>query len=234
MTGDLRSGLSDPTTLRRLYGRRQGHPLRQGQAALVERLLPELAVPDTGPLSAPALFRDARPLWLEIGFGAGEHMAAQAQANRQVGIIGCEPFLNGVVAALTHIETRSLPNIRIHMGDALDVLERLPDASLMRAFLLHPDPWPKARHAKRRFVNPGPLALLAAKLAPGAELRIGTDDPTYVRWTLMQMPRAPAFRWLAEAPADWQHRVPDWPPTRYEQKARREGREVWYLRYLRV
>jgi len=228
------SALSDPSTLRRLYGRRQGHPLRQGQAALVERLLPELAVPATGPLDATALFGDARPLWLEIGFGAGEHMAAQAEANPQVGIIGCEPFLNGVVAALTHVEARALGNVRLHMGDALEVLERLPDASLSRAFLLHPDPWPKARHAKRRFVNSGPLALLAAKLMRGAELRIGTDDPTYIRWTLMQMPRAPAFRWEAGTPADWQHRVADWPPTRYEQKARRQGREVWYLRYRRV
>ncbi len=223
---------SDPTTLRRLYGRRQGHKLRAGQADLVETLLPRLAVP-TGPLDAHGLFGDARPLWLEIGFGAGEHLAAQAAANPDVGLIGAEPFLNGVVGALGHIRDAGLSNVRLHMGDALDVLERLPDASLARAFLLHPDPWPKARHAKRRFVNPGPLDLLAAKLAPGAEFRIGTDHPVYCRWTLLQMARRRDFDWLAAAPADWQQRPADWPPTRYEAKARRLGHEVWYLRYRR-
>lgn len=222
----------DPATLRRLYGRRQGHKLRAGQAELVERLLPSVAVPE-GVLSACALFGDERPLWLEIGFGSGEHMAAQAEANPQVGLIGAEPFLNGVVGALTHIERGELTNIRLHMGDALDVLERLPDCGLARAFLLHPDPWPKARHAKRRFVNPGPLDLLAAKLAPGGELRIGSDHPVYLRWTLMQMAARPDFDWQAVTPADWQTRPVDWPPTRYEAKARRLGHEVWYLRYRR-
>ena len=225
--------LSDPTTTRRLYGRRQGHALRQGQAELVERLLPQVAVPP-GPLSAEALFGGERPLWFEIGFGSGEHLAAQAEANPDMGLIGAEPFLNGVVGALAHIEARGLANVRLHMGDAIDVLERLPDASLSRAFLLHPDPWPKARHAKRRFVNPGPLDLLAAKLAPGAELRIGTDHPVYARWTLMQMAARKDFAWTATTPADWQTPAQDWPPTRYERKARRLGHEVWYLRFLRV
>lgn len=220
-------------TMRRLYGRRQNHALRAGQAALVETLLPQIAVPASGPLDARALFGDDRPLWLEIGFGAGEHLAAQAAANPGVGLIGCEPFINGVAAALGHFADGGLTNVHVHMGDALDVLERLPEGGLARAFLLHPDPWPKARHAKRRFVNPGPLALLAAKLAAGAELRIGTDDPVYCRWTLMQLAAHPAFEWLAETPADWQRRPADWPPTRYEAKAIREGREVWYFRYRR-
>ena len=224
--------MSDPMTMRRLFGRRQNHALRAGQAALVEALLPRLAVPD-GPLDARALFGDDRPLWFEIGFGAGEHLAAQAAAHPEVGLIGCEPFLNGVVGLLGHVQGGRLDNVRIHMGDALDVLERLTDGAVARGFLLHPDPWPKARHAKRRFVNPGPLALLAAKLAPGAELRIGTDDPVYCRWTLMQMAAHPAFEWLAETPADWQQRPADWPPTRYEAKARRQGHEVWYFRYRR-
>jgi len=224
---------ADPTTLRRLYGRRQGHKLRLGQAALVEDLLPRVAVPD-GPLDARALFGRDCPLWFEIGFGAGEHLAAQAAANPDVGLIGAEPFLNGVVGALGHIEAQGLTNIRLHMGDALDVLERLPDASLDRAFLLHPDPWPKMRHAKRRFVNPGPLDMLAAKLKRGAELRIGTDHPVYCRWALMQMAARRDFDWQVTTPADWQVRPADWPQTRYEAKARRLGHEVWYFRYLRV
>ena len=224
---------ADPTTLRRLYGRRQGHKLRAGQADLVETL-PQVAVPASGALDATALFGDLRPLWLEIGFGAGEHLAAQAAANPEVGLIGAEPFLNGVVGALGHIAAGGLTNVRLYMGDALDVLDRLPDGGLDRAFLLHPDPWPKARHAKRRFVNPGPLDLLAAKLATGAELRIGTDHPVYLRWTLQQMAARRDFAWLAEVPADWQVRPADWPATRYEAKARRLGHEVWFFTYRRL
>ena len=226
--------MNDPTTLRRLYGRRQGHALRLGQATLVEELLPKLAVPDTGPLDAVRLFGDDRPVWLEVGFGAGEHLAAQAELNPGVGLIGCEPFLNGVVGALGHIERTGLTNVRLHMGDALDVLERLPDASLDRVFLLHPDPWPKARHAKRRFINPGPLDVIAAKLKPGGEFRLGTDHDIYCRWALMQMAERRDFEWLAESSADWQTRPADWPQTRYEAKARRLGHEVWYFRWRRI
>jgi tRNA (guanine-N7-)-methyltransferase len=208
--------------------------LRKGQAALVEELLPRIAVPAEGAVDASSLFGDARPLWLEIGFGAGEHLTGQAAAHPDTGLIGCEPFLNGVVGALNHVRDQALDNVRLYMGDALDVLERLPDGGLSRAFLLHPDPWPKLRHARRRFVNPGPLDLLSAKLAPGSELRIGTDHPVYCRWTLMQMAARRDFKWLAAEPADWQSRPEDWPPTRYEAKARRLGHEVWYLRYRRI
>ncbi len=229
----------DPTTLRRLYGRRQGHKLRGEQAALVETLLPQVSVPITRALDAAVLFGDApdaaaRPLWLEIGFGKGEHLAALAAVHPEVGFIGCEPFLNGVAGALQDIDARGLTNVRLHMGDALEVLDRLTNASLDRVFLLHPDPWPKVRHAKRRFVNPGPLDTIAAKLRPGGEFRIGTDHPVYCRWTLMQMAARRDFVWQAAAPADWQQRPADWPPTRYELKARRHGHEVWYLRYLRI
>lgn len=224
----------DPTTIRRLYGRRQGHALRVGQQRLVDELLPRVSVPADSPLDARALFGDDRPLWLEIGFGAGEHLAGQAEANPNVGLIGCEPFLNGVVGALGHIERQGLPNVRLHMGDALQVLERLPAVSLDRVFLLHPDPWPKARHAKRRFANPGPLDMIAAKLKPGGEFRLGTDHPIYCRWALMQMNRRRDFVWTARQPADWQVRPADWPETRYEAKARRLGHEVWYFRYIRV
>jgi len=232
--GDRQRPMSgDPTTLRRLYGRRQGHALRQGQQGLVDDLLPRVSVPE-GPLDARALFGDDRPLWLEIGFGAGEHLAGQAAAHPDVGLIGCEPFLNGVVGALGHIDRGGLGNVRLHMGDALGVLERLPDASLDRLFLLHPDPWPKARHAKRRFMNPGPLDVIAAKLKPGGEFRFGTDHPVYCRWAMMQMDRRRDFDWLATGPGDWQVRPADWPETRYEAKARRIGHEVWYFRYRRA
>ena len=230
--------LSDPTTLGRLYGRRQGHKLRTGQAALMEELYPQVEVPEEGALSAERLFGDAkgcdRPLHFEIGFGSGEHMAGQAAALPTHGFIGCEPFINGVVGALVHIEEQNLPNIRLHMGNALDVLARLPDASLERVYLLHPDPWPKARHAKRRMMNPGPLDMIAAKLKPGGEFRFGTDHPIYLRWALMQMNGRTDFKWEAECAQDFLTRPGDWPETRYERKARRLGHEVWYFSYTRV
>jgi tRNA (guanine-N7-)-methyltransferase len=226
--------MNDPTTIRRLYGRRQGHKLRAGQAALVDELLPRLAVPDDGPLDAQRLFGDERPLELEIGFGKGEHLAFQAASRPDHGFIGCEPFLDGMVGALGHIDRDGLTNVRLHMGDAIEVLERLLDASLDRVYLLHPDPWPKARHAKRRFVNPGPIDLVAAKLKLGGEFRLGTDDPVYCRWALMVMSRRRDFRWLAETARDFLERPADWPQTRYEAKARKAGREVWYFRYRRI
>ncbi|WP_298673869.1 tRNA (guanosine(46)-N7)-methyltransferase TrmB [uncultured Sphingomonas sp.] len=226
--------MNDPTTIRRLYGRRQGHALRAGQAALVEDLLPHVSVPETGALTAETLFGDDRPLQVEIGFGAGEHLAGQASAAPDTGFIGCEPFLNGVVGALGHIRDKSLSNVRLHMGDALEVVERLPDASLTRVYLLHPDPWPKARHAKRRMVNHGPLDLIAAKLKPGCEFRLGTDDPTYCRWAMMIMGQRHDFEWTARTPQDFLTRPADWPETRYERKARRQGHEVWYFTYRRI
>ena len=230
--------MNDPATIRRLYGRRQGHRLREGQAALVEDMLPHVSVPATGPLDAATMFGDARPLELEIGFGGGEHLAAQAVARPDTGFIGCEPFLNGVVQALGHLRAKNdwggLANVRLHMGDALDVIERLPDASLACVYLLHPDPWPKARHAKRRMANHGPLNAIAAKLIPGGEFRLGTDDPTYCRWATMVMGQRRDFRWTAQGPRDFLERPADWPETRYERKARRHGHEVWYFRYVRV
>ncbi len=225
--------MNDPMKIRRLYGRSQGHKLRIGQSALVEELLPQVAVPTDGPLDARSLFGDDRAMHVEIGFGAGEHLAGQAAADPDAGFIGCEPFLNGVVGALGHIRDGGLGNVRLHMGDALDVIERLPDASLSRVYLLHPDPWRKARHAKRRMVNHGPLDLIAAKLRPGAEFRLGTDDPTYCRWSMMVMNTRPDFQWLATEASDFLTRPDDWPETRYERKARRQGHEVWYFRYRR-
>ena len=226
--------MNDPTTIRRLYGRRSGHKLRLGQAALVEELLPAISVPEEGELSAATLFGSERPLHFEIGFGSGEHLAFRADLLPDHGFIGCEPFLNGVVGALQHVRDKALPNVRLHMGDALEVLERLPDASLRFVYLLHPDPWPKARHAKRRMVNHGPLDLIAAKLAPSGEFRLGTDDPTYCRWAMMIMNQRRDFEWLAESAKDFLTRPGGWPETRYEAKARCKGHEVWYFRYRRA
>jgi len=226
--------LSDPVTIGRLYGRRAGHKLRAVQAELVEELLPRLAVPP-GPLDARTLFGMDCPLELEIGFGSGEHLAGQAAMRPGTGFVGCEPFLNGVVGALGHIRDDGLGNVCLHMGDALDVLDRLPDASLERVYLLHPDPWPKARHAKRRFMNPGPIDMVARKLKPGGEFRFGTDHPVYVAHAMMVMQaQAAHFAWQISTAQDFLTRPDDWPETRYERKARRLGHEVWYFRYLRV
>ena len=226
--------MNDPLSIRRLYGRRTGHKLRPGQSELVERLLPEISVPGSGLLDSQAMFGDDRPLALEIGFGKGEHMVAQAGMASDHGFIGCEPFLDGVVGALMKIDELGLDNIRLHMGDAIEVLERLPDASLDRAWLLHPDPWPKARHAKRRFMNAGPIGLIARKMKAGGEFRFGTDHPVYVRWAMMVMGQSPDFEWLGEKPSDFLVRPDDWPETRYEAKARSKGHEVWYFRYRRI
>jgi len=224
----------DPLSIRRLYGRAQGHPLRERAQRLVDDLLPRLAVPPHGPLSAESLFGNACPLALEIGFGKGEHLAFQAARHPTWGFIGAEPYLNGVAGLLAEVEDRDLPNVRIHRGDALDVLERLPDASLSAAYLLHPDPWPKARHAKRRFVNPGPLALLHTKLRARAQFRIATDHVNYMRHVMFVMQNHPGFEWTAETPADWEDIPEDWPDTRFAQKARKLGHSVWRLIYTRL
>ncbi len=224
----------DPLTLNRLYGRSSGHKLRKGQAALVETLLPQLEVPAEGEISALRLFGDERPFHLEIGFGSGEHLANRADMLPDHGFIGCEPFLNGVATALGHIRELHLANVRLWRGDALDVLQRVPDGALSFLYLLHPDPWPKARHAKRRMVNDRPVELFAAKLRPGGEFRLATDDPTYLTWALMVMQRHDAtFNWLAEKPDDFLQPSGGWIETRYGAKARRQGRRPYYLRYRR-
>ena len=224
----------DPTTINRLYGRSSGHKLRAGQAELVETLLPAIAVPEAGALDAALLFGDDRPLHLEIGFGGGEHLAYRADLLPDHGFVGCEPFLNGVAQALGHVRDRRLANVRLWMGDALDVLRRLPDGSLTMVYLLHPDPWPKARHAKRRMMNDGPVDLIAARLKPGGELRVATDDPTYLDWLLMVMQRhRHQFDWLVERPGQWLDYPSGWPETRYAAKARRQGRDPYQFRYRR-
>ncbi|PZQ23542.1 MAG: tRNA (guanosine(46)-N7)-methyltransferase TrmB [Sphingopyxis macrogoltabida] len=229
----------DPTTLNRLYGRAQGRPLRAGQQDLVDHLLPQIAVPADGEVTAERLFGQPCPLHFEIGFGGGEHMAGRADMLPDHGFIGAEPFVNGVAQALVHIggdhgKSTPLGNVRIHHGDALDVLRRIPDGALSFAYLLHPDPWPKARHAKRRMMNDGPVDLIAAKLKPGGEFRFGTDHPVYLAHALMVMRRhRHQFEWLAQDAKDFLARPGGWPETRYEAKARAQGHEVWYFRYRR-
>jgi tRNA (guanine-N7-)-methyltransferase len=224
----------DPTTLNRLYGRSSGHKLRQGQQELIDRLLPEVAVPGEGEISSRRLFGDDRPLHFEIGFGSGEHLAYRADLLPDHGFVGCEPFLNGVATALGHIRDGPLRNVRLHMNDALEVLRRVPDGSLLMIYLLHPDPWPKARHAKRRMVNDGPVGLFADKLKKGGELRIATDHPVYLEWTLSVMQRhTEHLEWLAEKSGDFLDPPSGWIETRYGAKSRREGRRPYYLRYRR-
>jgi len=225
----------DPTTLNRLYGRSIGKPLRAHQQGLVDNLLPRIAVPDEGPVTAERLFGDSRPLHFEIGFGGGEHLAYRADLLPDHGFIGAEPYVNGVAQCLAQIEEERLGNIRLVHGDALQALARVPDGALTMAYLLHPDPWPKAKHAKRRMMNDGPVRMIADKLKPGGEFRFGTDHPIYLRHALMVMRRfTDAFEWLVEDRASWENRPSGWCQTRYEKKAREQmGHEVWYFRYRR-
>lgn len=223
------------TMVRRLYGRRRGHRLRDHQAELVENLLPQLQLPSDGrDLNAADLFADVDDVWLEIGFGAGEHLISQVERNPRIGMIGCEPFLNGMASLLSEIEKRNLTRIRAQMGDARDVLDILGPQSIGRAFLLYPDPWPKKRHHKRRFVSQQSLSQLARVLKPGAIFRVATDIPDYCRWTLAHVLSHGSFEWLAERPADWREAPGDWSATRYEVKAKAAGRTPFYLNFRRL
>jgi tRNA (guanine-N7-)-methyltransferase len=221
----------------RLYGRKRGRPLRPGQQILVQTLLPRLAIdlpPDTR-IEPARLFLDApSAVWLEIGFGAGEHLALQAAAHRDIGFIGCEVFENGIAKLLGEVERLQLANIRLFTDDARLLIAALPPASIERVFILFPDPWPKARHHKRRIVSTETLDQLAQIMANGAELRLATDDQGYFAWMLERVTNHPAFEWRARRSADWRRRPSDWPPTRYEQKAHAAGRSAWFLRARRA
>lgn len=199
-------------------------------------LLPKVTVDLTAPCGRlyEGESQGANATWLEIGFGGGEHLLWQARANPLVRFMGCEPFEDGVMKVLTAIESEGLDNIRLHMGDARDVLRALPEASLSRTFILFPDPWPKRKHQKRRLINPHLLDMLARVMKPGSELRFGTDIGDYARTALLAFRSEPRFRWLAEGPQDWRIRPDDWPQTRYEAKAIREGRLRYYFRFKRV
>lgn len=187
--------------------------------------------PDRTPLDLEALL-GGKPLWLEIGFGGGEHLAHQAALYPEIGFIGCEPFVNGVAMLLGKIRAAKPENIAIHPGDVRDLFDVLPEGSVEKAFLLYPDPWPKKRHHRRRFVTPEHLEPLARVMKSGAEFRIATDIPDYVRQVLETVPKA-GFVWLAEGPEDWRKPWSDWISTRYEQKALREGRVPHYLTFRR-
>ncbi|MFT3728654.1 MAG: tRNA (guanosine(46)-N7)-methyltransferase TrmB [Terricaulis sp.] len=249
----------DTRHLQRTFGRIKARTLKPRQAALVETLLPHLAIDVSAPIDVDELFspsvrtgrvgggliletprfttpRDPssgrRGAVLEIGFGGGEHLVAQAAAHAEARFIGVEPFLNGVASCLRHIEESGVTNVRLYQGDAREVIAQLPDASLDLCYILFPDPWPKLRHHKRRLIQPHFLAELARVLRPGAQVRFATDWANYAAWTLEHFVRDPRFVWTAERAADWQRSWPGHVSTRYEQKRLGDCAPVW-LRFLR-
>lgn len=221
-----------------VFGRRQGHKLRPQRQALMRDLLPQIGIDletAANVIEPRALFAPGtKEVWLEIGFGAGEHLAWQAARNPDVGFIGCEPFLNGVAALLDQIAAQNLSNVRIFPDDARLLIARLASGGTNRLCLLFPDPWPKKRHNKRRIVSTENIARFADIMADGGEFRFATDHAEYGRWTLQRLLAEPRFRWLAERPGDWRERTEDWPETRYESKAREAGRAPMYLRFERL
>jgi tRNA (guanine-N7-)-methyltransferase len=222
---------------RAFFGRRKGHALRPHHAALMRDLLPRLAIDlqSPAPPDLATLFpRRVESTRLEIGFGGGEHMLAEAEAHPDCGFIGCEPFVNGMAKALAQIEARAIANVRLHFGDAIEIIRWLPPARLLRVDLLYPDPWPKKRHWKRRFVQGATIAEIARILAPGGEFRFATDWPDYAAWTLQRLTGAPEFDWTAERADDWRRPWAGFTETRYEAKAKREGRTPCYLVFRRI
>ena len=198
----------------RSFGRIKGRPVKPRQARLVDDLLPRIAVD----IAHPLVGGEGREVWLEIGFGGGEHLAAQAARHPDVLLLGAEPFVNGVASALRHIDAQALTNVRLHQGDARDLLTGLPEASLARIFVLFPDPWPKLRHHKRRLINAAIIMEMARVLTPGGVLRFATDWRDYAEWTLERMLKTPAFCWTAERADDWLTPPADHVSTRYEAK----------------
>jgi tRNA (guanine-N7-)-methyltransferase len=218
----------------RSYGRRKGRPLSARKERLLTELLPRLRLNLKAP--APSRLRELFPIpvdqvWLEIGFGSGEHLLWQAERHSDVGLIGCEPFLNGVASLLGAIEQQGLSAMRVHDGDAREVLTWLPDGAISRIFMLFPDPWPKKRQLKRRLLAPDAVREFARVLTPGGELRFASDDADYAAQALVLIGQSGEFEWLAMRPGDWRERPADWPETRYERKALREGRTPTYLRW---
>ena len=221
---------------RGFFGRRKGHPLRPRQAALFETLLPRLALDLTAPArKLAALFVDpVDEVRLEIGFGGAEHLIAKAQANPRIGLIATDAFVNAVAKALVAIDEHTLTNIRLHFGDASELLEWLPDASFSQIDLLYPDPWPKRRHWKRRFIQDDNLRRLARILKTGGELRFATDIADYAAYALARVSRSADFVWTAECADDWRKPWTDFAGTRYEAKAKREGRRPAYFNFRRI
>jgi len=230
-----RPEIPDEGRKRVFYGRRKGRALRPGRQSLVETLLPRLRIDVSGRTIDPAaMFAfPVEDVWLEVGFGGGEHLAAQARSHPAVGMLGCEPFINGVGRLLSEIGRDDIRNIRIHPDDTRDLIDVLPDASIGRVFVLFADPWPKRRHQCRRFIGPANLAALARIMKDGAELRLASDQMLLVRWMLFHVTRHDAFEWTAQAPSDWRSRPVDWPQTRYEAKAIVRGETCVYLTFRR-
>jgi len=224
--------------LLRLYGRRKGKKLRPLQEKLLQSVLPRLsiALPAAGePLDPRQFFPPGlEDVWLEIGFGGGEHLAAQASSHAGIGFIGCEPYVNGMAKILAQIEAHAIGNIRLFAGDAAELLGWAPEHSLARIDLIHPDPWPKRRHWKRRFVQDATIASLARVLKPAGEFRFVSDISDYCAWTLAHFSRSPDFVWSAERASDWREPWPDYTMTRYGRKAEREGRQAAYLRFRKI
>lgn len=213
-------------TALRTYGRVKSRALKPRQARLLESLLPTLAIPEGW--FDPHLARpEAAEVWLEAGFGAGEHLTTQAARRPDVLLLGAEPFVNGLAACLVHIDEARLANVRLHPGDVRALAARLPDASLDRLYVLFPDPWPKARHKKRRLIEPGFIAEAARLLKRGGRLRFATDWADYAHWTLERFLRSDAFRWTAERAADWKAPPPDHVTTRYEAKRLGDCAPIW-------
>ena len=222
---------------RSFFGRRKGHRLRSHQTDLIEHLLPQLALDITGPSPSDlaGLFdRPVESIRLEIGFGGGEHLVAEACAFPNIGFIGCEPYINGMAKILAQIEAHDIGNIRLFAGDATELLAWAPPGSLARIDLIHPDPWPKRRHWKRRFVQDASIAAMARVLKPDGEFRFVSDIDDYCAWTLKHLARSPDFVWTAERARDWRLPWPDYTMTRYGRKAEREGRHAAYLRFRKI
>jgi tRNA (guanine-N7-)-methyltransferase len=222
---------------RAFFGRRKGHKLRPHHAQLIDDLLPRLAIDlqKPAPTDLGALFpQTVSEVQLEIGFGGGEWMIAQAKEQPQTGFIGVEPFVNGMAKALAAIESNGLQNIRLHFDDAVSLIAWLPDHSLARIDLIHPDPWPKRRHWKRRFVQDDMVARLARILRPGGEFRFVTDIADYAAWTLQRLLRSPSFAWTAECADDWRRAWPGFAATRYHARAAREERPSCFLIFRKV
>jgi tRNA (guanine-N7-)-methyltransferase len=219
------------------FGRRKGHKLRSHQADLIAQLLPRLALDITAPSPASLAELFDTPVdhvRLEIGFGGGEHLIAEALAFPNTGFIGCEPYVNGMAKILAQIEANNIGNIRLFAGDAAELVAWAPAQSLERIDLIHPDPWPKRRHWKRRFVQDVTVAAMARVHEPGGEFRFVCDIDGYVAWTLAHLQHSPDFAWLAERADDWRLPWPGYTMTRYGRKAEREGRRAAYLRFRRT
>ncbi len=225
--------MTDTKQLFHFYGRRKGRPLSSAMQTRLNEMLPKLILP-TGPCTMDSLAKcfalpAHTPLSLEIGFGGGEHLSALAKASPDMAFIGAEPYINGIVSLLRHIDEQNLSNIRIWPDDVRLMLSNLPEASLSSVYLMFPDPWPKARHASRRILNPSMLDRLACCLKPGGRLRFASDHPVAKSWLLAEALRHPAFSWMAHSAKDWRERPADWPQTRYMAKGVREGRaSSWF------